>query len=74
MVYTLEEDPTDTHEALSSLNADLWQEAIKDEMDSLESNNTQYLVDLSFGCKLELIDLSAIHNLDAHQMDVKTTF
>jgi len=23
---------------------------------------------------LELIDLSAIHNLDAHQMDVKTTF
>jgi len=51
MVYTLEEDPTDTHEALSSLNADLWQEAIKDEMDSLESNKTYYLVDLPFGCK-----------------------
>ncbi|AES73456.1 hypothetical protein MTR_3g105030 [Medicago truncatula] len=34
------EDPTGPHEALSSLNVYLWQEAIKDEMDSLESNKT----------------------------------
>ncbi len=39
-VYTLEEDPTSIQEALSSLDADLWQEAINDEMDSLESNKT----------------------------------
>ncbi|KAK2356784.1 hypothetical protein QL285_094109 [Trifolium repens] len=38
--YTLEEDPTNLQEALSSLDADLWQEAINDEMDSLESNRT----------------------------------
>jgi len=40
LVYTLEEDLTSPQEALSSLNADLWQEAIKDNMDSLESNKT----------------------------------
>ncbi len=40
MVYTLEEDPTSLQEELSSLNVDLWQEAIKDDMDSLESNKT----------------------------------
>jgi len=40
MVYTLEEDPTSLQEELSSLNCDLWQEVIKDDMDSLESNKT----------------------------------
>jgi len=40
MIYTLEEDPTSIKEVLSSLNADLWQEVIKDDMDSLESNKT----------------------------------
>ena len=40
MAYTLEEDPSNLQEALSSLDADLWQEAINDEMDSLESNKT----------------------------------
>ncbi|PNX87224.1 retrovirus-related Pol polyprotein from transposon TNT 1-94, partial [Trifolium pratense] len=49
--YTLEEDPTNLQEALSSLDADLWQEAINDEMDSLESNRTWHLVDLPPGCK-----------------------
>jgi len=38
MVYTLEEDPTSLQEELSSMNVDFWrQEAIKDDMDSLES-------------------------------------
>ena len=41
MVYTLEEDPTSLQEELSSMNVDFWrQEAIKDDMDSLESNKT----------------------------------
>lgn len=36
---------------MSYLDADLWQEAINKEIDSLESNNTWHLVDLHFGCK-----------------------
>jgi len=40
MVYTLEGDPTSLQETLSFLNADLWQEAVKDDIDSLESNKT----------------------------------
>jgi len=125
LVYTLEEDPTSLQEALSSLDADLWQEAINDKMDSLESNKTWNLVDLPPGCKpigckwilkkklkpdgsvekykarlvakgfkqkenidffdtfspitritsiRVLIALTTIHNLEVHQMDVKTVF
>jgi hypothetical protein len=40
MVYTLEEDPLSLKEVISSLDAELWQETINDEMDSLESNKT----------------------------------
>jgi len=36
--YTLEEDPLSLKEAISSLDAEIWQEAINDEMDFLESN------------------------------------
>ncbi|XP_070662455.1 uncharacterized mitochondrial protein AtMg00810-like [Malus domestica] len=49
--YTLEEDPKTLQEALTSLDADLWQEAINHEMDSLKSNKTWHLVDLPPGCK-----------------------
>jgi hypothetical protein len=49
--YILEEDPKNLQEALSSLDADLWQEAINDEMYSLESNRTWHLVELPPGCK-----------------------
>ncbi len=52
MVYTLEEDPLSLKEAISSLDAELWQEAINDEMDSLDYNETWHLVDLPHGCKL----------------------
>ena len=36
IVYTLEEDPLSLKEATSLLDAELWQEAINDEMDSLK--------------------------------------
>ena len=51
-VYNLQEDPNTIQEALTSLDADLWQEAINDEMDSLKSNQTWHLVDLPPGCKI----------------------
>jgi len=38
-------------EALSSLNADLWQEAINDEMESLETNEMCHIEYLPPGCK-----------------------
>jgi len=52
MVYTLEEYPLSLKEAISSLDAELWQERINDEMDSLESNKTWHLENLPHGCKL----------------------
>jgi len=51
VVNTLEEDPSNLKEALSSLDADLWQEAINDEMESLQSNETWNLVKLPPCCK-----------------------
>jgi hypothetical protein len=36
----LQEDPLSLEKVISSLDAELWQEAINDEMDSLESNKT----------------------------------
>jgi len=36
----LEEDPLSLKEAISSLDVELWQEAINDEMVSLDSNET----------------------------------
>jgi len=40
MVYTLKEDPLSLKEAIFSLNVELWQEAINNEMNFLESNKT----------------------------------
>ena len=51
ITWLLEDDPTSLQEALSSLDADLWQEAIYDEMDSLQSNETWHLTELPPGCK-----------------------
>jgi len=51
VVNTLEKDPSNLKEALTSLDADLWQEAINDEMDSLQSNETWHLTELPPGCK-----------------------
>jgi len=52
LVCTLEEDPLNLKEVISSLDAELWQEAIYDEMDSLDSYETWHLVDLPHDCKL----------------------
>ena len=49
--FNLEEDPSSLKEALSSIDAYLWQEAVNDEMDFLESNRTRHLVDLRPRCK-----------------------
>jgi hypothetical protein len=38
MAYTLEDDPLSFKEAISTLDVELWQKAINDEMDYLESN------------------------------------
>lgn len=51
MSYIIEEDIENLQEALSSLDAYLWQEAINGEIDSLESNKTWHLVVFPFGCK-----------------------
>lgn len=51
VVYSLESDPNTLKEALTSPDADLWQEAINDEMDSLTSNETWELVDLPHGSR-----------------------
>jgi hypothetical protein len=40
MVYTSEEDPLSLNEAISLFDAELWQEAINNEMVFLESNKT----------------------------------
>lgn len=42
-VYTLEEYPLSLKEVISLLDAELWQEAINDEMDFLESNKSKTL-------------------------------
>ncbi|XP_050908306.1 uncharacterized mitochondrial protein AtMg00820-like [Lathyrus oleraceus] len=51
MAYNVEDNPINLQEVLLSLDADLWHEAINDEIDSLKSNKTMHLVDLSPGCK-----------------------
>jgi hypothetical protein len=47
--FTIEEDPLNLQVTIS-LNADFWQEAINDEMDSIYSNKTWHLVDQPPGC------------------------
>ncbi|RVW24418.1 Retrovirus-related Pol polyprotein from transposon TNT 1-94 [Vitis vinifera] len=83
IVLQIEEDPKTYKEAMASRDVAFWKEAINDEMDSIMSNQTWELVDLPpgskpIGCKTTsiriLFALASIHNLFAHQMDVKTAF
>ena len=40
LVYMLKKDPLSLKEVISSLDVELWQETINDEMEFLESNKT----------------------------------
>ena len=44
--FTLDGEPVTLEEAYKSSDSELWQEAVNDEMDSLQSNKTWKLVDL----------------------------
>ena len=51
IVYLAEDTPTTIAEAYSSIDADLWKEAVQSEMDSIMSNETCEVVDRPYGCK-----------------------
>ena len=48
----MDDTPTTIEETYSSLDADLWKEAVRSEIDSVMSNGTSEIVDNPFGCKL----------------------
>jgi len=51
IIYLVDDTPTTIAEAYSSLDADLWKEAVQSEMDSIMSNGTWEVVDRPYGCK-----------------------
>ncbi|CAH9139832.1 unnamed protein product [Cuscuta epithymum] len=50
-VFLLEQDPKTYSEAVTSIDASFWKEAIRSELDSIMCNHTWDLVDLPEGCK-----------------------
>ncbi|OIT03878.1 hypothetical protein A4A49_57621, partial [Nicotiana attenuata] len=50
-IYLIEEDPKTYSEAIRSIDASFWKEAIKSELDFVVSNHTWDLSDLPKGCK-----------------------
>ena len=51
IIYLVDDTPKTIEDAYSSLDADLWKEAIQSEMDSIMSNGTWEVVDHLYGCK-----------------------
>jgi hypothetical protein len=51
IIYLMDDTPTTIAVAYSSLDADLWKEAVQSEMDSILSNGTWEVVDRPYGCK-----------------------
>ena len=51
ITYLVNDTPTTIAKAYSSLDADLWKEAVQSEMDSIMSNGTWEVVDRPYGCK-----------------------
>jgi len=51
IVYLVDDTPTNIKEAFFSPDADLWKEAIRNEMDSIMSNGTWEVVERPYGCK-----------------------
>ena len=47
----MDDTPKTIEESYSSLDADLWKEAVQSEMDSMMSNGTWEVVDRPYGCK-----------------------
>ncbi|OIT20557.1 hypothetical protein A4A49_63598, partial [Nicotiana attenuata] len=50
-IYLIEEDPKTYSEAIRSIDASFWKEAIKSELDSIVSYHTWDLSDFPKGCK-----------------------
>ncbi|KAK4384379.1 Retrovirus-related Pol polyprotein from transposon TNT 1-94 [Sesamum angolense] len=50
VTFNIEDDPVTFKDAMASLEAKQWKEAVKSEMDSVVSNGTWVLVDLPLGC------------------------
>nr|GEV36290.1 retrovirus-related Pol polyprotein from transposon TNT 1-94 [Tanacetum cinerariifolium] len=87
--FMMENKPTSYREAVTSSEGHQWKVAIKSEIDSILQNHTWELVDLPPGC-LDYFDtylpvtritsirmilaITALRNLEVHQMDVKTAF
>jgi hypothetical protein len=51
IIYLVDDISKTIEEAYSSLDADLWKEAVQSEMDSIISNGTWEVVDRPYGCK-----------------------
>jgi hypothetical protein len=51
IVYLVDDTPTTIEQTYSSPYADLWNEAVRSEMDSIMSNGTWKVVDRPYGCK-----------------------
>jgi hypothetical protein len=51
IIYLMDDTPKTIEEAYSSLNADLWKEAVQSEMYSIMSNGTWEDVDRPYRCK-----------------------
>ena len=51
LLLNVEKDPKTFSESMSSRDASFWRKAVHDEMDSIMSNQTWILVDLSSGSK-----------------------
>ena len=50
-MYLVDDTPTTIEEAYSSLDADLWKEAVQSEIDSIISNGAWEVVERPYGCK-----------------------
>jgi hypothetical protein len=51
IIYLVDDTPRTIAEAYSSLDADVWKEAVQSEMDSIMSNGTWEVVDHPYGCE-----------------------
>jgi hypothetical protein len=80
MTYLVDKDPFTYKEAMSTQDAPQWKEAIKSEIDSIMQNHTgldffdTYSPVTRITSIRTLLAIAAIHNLEIHQMDVKTAF